>query len=86
MTLVAFPGLESKAVLDALGRSQAVIEFKLDGTIITANENFCQALGYSLEEIKGKHHRIFCDPAYTATAEYREFWAMLNRGQFESRE
>ncbi len=86
MTLVAFPGLESKAVLDALSRSQAVIEFKLDGTIITANENFCQALGYSLEEIKGKHHRIFCEPAYTATAEYREFWAMLNRGQFESRE
>ncbi len=86
MTLVAFPGLESKAVLDALSRSQAVIEFKLDGTIITANENFCQALGYSLEEIKGKHHRIFCDPAYTATADYREFWAMLNRGQFESRE
>lgn len=86
MTLVAFPGLESKAVLDALSRSQAVIEFKLDGTIITANENFCQALGYSLEEIKGKHHRIFCDPAYTATAEYREFWAMLNRGQFDSRE
>jgi|UniRef100_A0A7C1SWN3 methyl-accepting chemotaxis protein len=86
MALIAFPGLESKAVLDALGRSQAVIEFKLDGTIITANENFCRALGYSLEEIKGKHHRIFCDPAYTASADYREFWAMLNRGQFESRE
>ncbi|EKF61405.1 Chemotaxis methyl-accepting receptor [Agrobacterium albertimagni AOL15] len=86
MALIAFPGLESKAVLDALGRSQAVIEFKLDGTIITANENFCRALGYSLEEIKGKHHRIFCDPTYTASADYREFWAMLNRGQFESRE
>ncbi|ODS58530.1 MAG: chemotaxis protein [Agrobacterium sp. SCN 61-19] len=84
--MIAFPGLESKAVLDALGRSQAVIEFKLDGTIITANENFCRALGYTLEEIKGKHHRIFCDPAYTATADYQEFWAMLNRGQFESRE
>ena len=55
MALIAFPGLESNAVLDALGRSQAVIEFKLDGTIITANENFCRALGYSLEEIKGKH-------------------------------
>jgi methyl-accepting chemotaxis protein len=86
MALIAFPGLESKAVLDALGRSQAVIEFKLDGTIITANENFCRALGYSLEEIKGKHHRIFCDSAYTASADYREFWAMLNSGQFESRE
>jgi len=86
MTLIALPGMESKAVLDALSRSQAVIEFKLDGTIITANENFCRALGYTIEEIKGKHHRIFCDPAYTATADYREFWAMLNRGQFESRE
>ncbi len=86
MALIAFPGLESKSVLDALSRSQAVIEFKLDGTIITANENFCLALGYSLEEIKGKHHRIFCDPSYTATQDYREFWAMLNRGQFDSRE
>lgn len=86
MALIALPGLESKVVLEALSRSQAVIEFKLDGTIITANENFCRALGYSVEEIKGKHHRIFCDPAYTATEDYREFWAMLNRGQFESRE
>ena len=86
MAWTGLPGQESKAVLDALGKSQAVIEFKLDGTIITANENFCRALGYSLEEIKGKHHRIFCDPAYTATAEYREFWAMLNKGQFETRE
>ena len=86
MAWTGLPGQESKAVLDALGKSQAVIEFKLDGTIITANANFCRALGYSLEEIKGKHHRIFCDPAYTATAEYREFWAMLNKGQFETRE
>jgi methyl-accepting chemotaxis protein len=86
MALVSFPGLGSQAVLDALSRSQAVIEFKPDGTIITANENFCKALGYGLEEIKGKHHRIFCDPAYTATQDYREFWAVLNRGQFESRE
>ncbi len=86
MGLITFPGLESKSILEALSRSQAVIEFKLDGTIITANENFCNALGYSLTEIKGKHHRIFCDPAYTATADYREFWAMLNKGQFESRE
>ena len=86
MALIAFPGQESKVVLDALSRSQAVIEFKPDGTIITANENFCQVLGYRLEEIKGKHHRIFCDPAYTASADYQEFWAMLNRGTFDSRE
>ncbi|TPP07054.1 methyl-accepting chemotaxis protein [Rhizobium glycinendophyticum] len=86
MTLITLPGMESKAVLEALGRSQAIIEFNLDGTIITANENFCRALGYELAEIKGKHHRIFCDAAYTATQDYRDFWAMLNRGQFESRE
>ncbi|KQW28081.1 chemotaxis protein [Rhizobium sp. Root274] len=86
MNLLTLPGMESKAVLEALGRSQAIIEFNLDGTIITANENFCQALGYELAEIKGKHHRIFCDAAYTATQDYRDFWAMLNRGQFESRE
>jgi methyl-accepting chemotaxis protein len=78
--------MESKAVLEALGRSQAIIEFNLDGTIITANENFCRALGYELAEIRGKHHRIFCDAAYTATQDYRDFWAMLNRGQFECRE
>jgi methyl-accepting chemotaxis protein len=86
MGLVSLPGLGSKSVLEALSRSQAVIEFKPDGTIITANENFCRALGYGLEEIRGKHHRIFCDPAYTASADYREFWLMLNNGQFESRE
>ncbi|MBC2772689.1 PAS domain-containing methyl-accepting chemotaxis protein [Rhizobium sp. AQ_MP] len=86
MALIALPGQGSRSVLDALSRSQAVIEFNLDGTIITANENFCQALGYSLAEIKGKHHRIFCDPAYTATQDYRDFWAMLNRGEFDSRE
>jgi methyl-accepting chemotaxis protein len=78
--------MESKAVLEALGRSQAIIEFNLDGTIITANENFCRAVGYELAEIRGKHHRIFCDPAYAATQEYRDFWAMLNSGKFESRE
>ena len=86
MNIISLPGMESKTVLEALGRSQAIIEFNLDGTIITANENFCRALGYDLNEIKGKHHRIFCDPAYTATQDYRDFWAMLNRGQFESRE
>ncbi|MGL4438848.1 MAG: PAS domain-containing protein, partial [Bosea sp. (in: a-proteobacteria)] len=86
MALLTIPGMESKLVLEALGRSQAIIEFKLDGTILQANENFCKALGYSLAEIKGKHHRIFCDPAYTASQDYREFWAMLNKGKFESRE
>jgi len=70
--------------VEAIGRSQAVIEFNLDGTIITANENFLKTLGYSLDEIKGKHHSMFAEPAYAGSAEYREFWAKLNRGEFQA--
>ncbi|MEQ8763292.1 MAG: methyl-accepting chemotaxis protein [Planctomycetota bacterium] len=68
----------------AISKSQAVIEFQLDGTIITANDNFLAAVGYTLEEIQGKHHRIFCDPAYTQTAEYQQLWQRLGSGQFDS--
>ncbi|MBB2749700.1 UNVERIFIED_ORG: methyl-accepting chemotaxis protein [Rhizobium aethiopicum] len=75
---------DSKYILDAISRSQAIIEFDLKGNILTANENFCKALGYSLSEIVGKHHSMFCEPAYTATAEYREFWARLGRGQYDA--
>src|SRR5690606_4985309 len=62
------------------------IEFDVDGTILTANDNFLACVGYSLDEIKGKHHRIFCDPAYTQSADYRLFWDRLNRGEFVSGE
>ncbi|MBO3758469.1 PAS domain-containing methyl-accepting chemotaxis protein [Ciceribacter sp. L1K22] len=79
-------GSDTKAVLDAMSKSQAIIEFKLDGTIISANENFCRALGYPLSEIVGKHHRMFVDPAEAATAEYTEFWAKLGRGEFDRRQ
>lgn len=72
--------------VDAINKSQAVIEFNLDGTIITANENFLGALGYGLDEIRGQHHRMFCDSAYVNTSEYREFWAKLNRGEFDAGE
>ncbi|MBB3644884.1 methyl-accepting chemotaxis protein [Rhizobium sp. BK619] len=75
---------DSKYILDAISKSQAIIEFDLKGNILAANENFCKALGYSLSEIVGKHHSIFCEPAYTATAEYREFWARLGRGQYDA--
>jgi len=68
----------------AIDRSQAVIEFKLDGTIVTANQNFLDAMGYTLGEIKGKHHKIFVDPAERDGAAYREFWAKLNRGEFQA--
>ncbi|MBB3677062.1 methyl-accepting chemotaxis protein [Modestobacter versicolor] len=70
----------------AIDRAQAVIEFDLDGTIITANQNFLQALGYTLAEVQGKHHRIFCDPEYTAGQEYREFWEKLASGDFHTGE
>jgi methyl-accepting chemotaxis protein len=68
----------------AITKSQAVIEFNLDGTIITANPNFLAALGYSLEEIKGKHHSLFVEPGTRDSAAYREFWAALNRGEFQA--
>ena len=77
---------DALAQLDALHKSQAVIEFELDGRIITANENFLGAMGYSLAEVQGQHHRMFVDPVEANSAEYREFWARLNRGEFEAAE
>jgi len=72
------------AQVEAIGKSQAVIEFKLDGTIVTANPNFLGAIGYTLDEIEGKHHSMFVDPATRESAAYREFWASLNRGEFQA--
>lgn len=72
--------------LAAISKSQAVIEFELDGTIITANDNFLQTLGYTLDEIKGKHHSMFADPEYKQSAAYKEFWIKLSRGQYDSGE
>ena len=72
--------LENK--FQAISRSQAVIEFRLDGTVVSANENFCQALGYSQSEIIGRRHSMFVDPQYAASEDYAEFWRTLNRGQF----
>lgn len=74
--------VEADAKIQAISKSQAVIDFKLDGTVITANENFLQTLGYSLEEIKGGHHGRFVDDATRQSSEYREFWARLNRGDY----
>ena len=70
--------------LDAISKVQAVIEFNLDGTIITANQNFLNVVGYALHEVQGKHHRMFVEPAFSSSLEYRDFWAKLNRGEFES--
>ena len=77
-------GDRSKVV--AIGRAQAVIEFKLDGTIVTANENFLTAMGYSLGEIQGKHHSMFVEASERHSAGYREFWAKLNRGEYQAAE
>jgi methyl-accepting chemotaxis protein len=73
-------------IIESLGRSQAVIEFELDGTIVTANENFCTAMGYRLEDIQGKHHSMFADPNYARTPEYRRFWDDLRAGRFQAGE
>ncbi len=70
--------------LAAVNKSQAVIEFKLDGTIVKANENFLKTLGYTMEEIKGKHHSIFVDPKEVSQPAYKEFWAELASGKFKA--
>ncbi len=75
---------EDEGKIAAISKAQAVIEFNLDGTIINANENFLKTLGYSLSEIQGKHHRMFCDPAHARSSDYENFWKKLNRGEFDS--
>src|SRR5690606_4202095 len=73
---------EDAGKLDAISRAQAVIEFTVDGTILTANDNFLTALGYTLSEISGRHHRMFVDPAYAQSADYVAFWRRLQGGEF----
>ncbi|MDF0733629.1 PAS domain-containing methyl-accepting chemotaxis protein [Pseudomonas entomophila] len=73
-----------KSLIKALDRSMAVIEFDIHGKIITANENFLKCSGYRLEEIQGRHHKIFCDPAYVQTKAYSDFWEALRSGEFSS--
>ncbi|MBN0980705.1 PAS domain-containing methyl-accepting chemotaxis protein [Pseudomonas hygromyciniae] len=75
---------EANAKLEAIDRAMAVIEFNLDGSIITANQNFLQRLGYSLAQIQGKHHRLFCKPELANSQEYSDFWHRLNQGELFS--
>ncbi len=79
-------GGDARATLEALGRSLAIIEFKPDGTILTANANFLDAMGYDLAEISGRHHSLFVDPAERDSDSYRQFWAKLGRGEFNAAE
>ena len=68
----------------AIGKSQAVIEFNMDGTIRSANANFLSTLGYSLSDVQGKHHSMFVDPEYARSNEYKDFWAKLNRNEYQA--
>jgi methyl-accepting chemotaxis protein len=72
--------------LEAIDRSQAVIAFDLDGKILSANENFLKVVGYRAHEIVGRHHSLFVEPAYAASAEYSEFWRVLRSGEFQTGE
>ncbi|MFK0311671.1 methyl-accepting chemotaxis protein [Pseudomonas sp. NPDC090233] len=73
---------EHESLIKALMRSTAVIEFNLDGQVLTANDRFLQTVGYSLEQIRGKHHRIFCEPEEASSAGYQAFWEKLRRGEY----
>eukprot|EP01037_Dinobryon_pediforme_P017293 gene17293-17483_t len=70
--------------VNAIGRAQAVIEFNLQGEVVDANSNFLSLMGYSLDDVRNKHHRIFCDPTYADSDAYRVFWDKLGRGEFDS--
>jgi methyl-accepting chemotaxis protein len=74
------------AMLDAIDRTQAVIEFKPDGTVVTANDTFLRVMGYTLDEIKGRHHGMFVDDATRTGPGYAEFWARLGRGEYQAGE
>jgi len=77
---------DASGQMEAIRKSQAVIEFNMDGTIISANQHFLDAMGYALAEIAGKHHRMFVDPTEAAKPEYAAFWAALNRGEYRAAE
>jgi len=77
---------KDRAMLEALNRSLAFIEFDPTGKVLSANENFCKTLGYQVSEIVGQHHSLFVEPEYARSPEYREFWAKLGRGEFDARE
>ncbi|BBO31173.1 methyl-accepting chemotaxis protein [Lacipirellula parvula] len=86
VTAAKLQNADYQGQLAAIGKAQAVISFNLDGTIVEANDNFLACLGYSLDEIKGKHHRMFCEPAFAQSLEYRAFWEALNRGEYQAAE
>ncbi|MGB6038136.1 MAG: PAS domain-containing methyl-accepting chemotaxis protein, partial [Cryomorphaceae bacterium] len=86
ITQEAIRNADYQGQIDAINRSQAVIEFTMDGIILNANDNFLAVTGYQLEEIKGKHHRIFVDSSYASSNEYRHFWQNLSKGEYDAGE
>jgi methyl-accepting chemotaxis protein len=86
VTAAKLEAAEYEGKIEAIDRVQAIIEFELDGTVITANENFLDIFGYSLEDVVGKHHRIFCEPGYVESPEYAQFWQKLGRGEYAAGE
>ncbi len=74
--------MEFQGKVNAIDRAQGVIEFDLSGNILTANSNFLNLLGYRLDELKGQHHQLFCEPDYVKSSAYREFWSALGNGKF----
>ncbi|WP_234086674.1 PAS domain-containing methyl-accepting chemotaxis protein [Azonexus sp. R2A61] len=84
VTAQAVDAAAQRAMIESIERSMAVIEFRPDGTILRANENFCRTMGYAENEIVGRHHRLFCQDEFVRGPEYAEFWARLARGEFGS--
>jgi methyl-accepting chemotaxis protein len=84
ITAIKRKSAEDDGKLAALSRAQAMIEFTPDGKILSANENFLATLGYTAEEIIGKHHQMFCEPAYAQSQDYRDFWKELGKGHFST--
>ncbi|WP_137174467.1 PAS domain-containing methyl-accepting chemotaxis protein [Massilia sp. HP4] len=75
---------ETSGLVAAIGKAQAVVEFDMNGMLLDANANFLDLLDYALEDVRGEHHRVFCDDEYAASAAYRRFWGKLNRGEFDA--
>jgi len=84
ITAAKLQSADNAAKIDAINRAQAVIEFDMAGRILYANDNFLAVMGYTLDEIQGKHHRVFCDPDYAASSEYTAFWTHLGAGELHA--
>jgi methyl-accepting chemotaxis protein len=83
ITAAKLRNAEYEGKVSAMDKAQAVIEFDLGGHVLTANGNFLDAMGYTLDDIKGEHHRMFCETEYAASVDYKRFWQKLNRGEFD---